>query len=210
MKLKEFVRLYGEPYSKRLGIDLKSRRSTEVFKWFLASVLFAKPIRESSAVKTYKCFEKRGVLSPKRILERGWDVLVRILDEGGYTRYDFSTATKLLEVTGYLKKQYGGDLNRLHAVATDSKDLEERLKALGKGIGPTTVSIFLRDMRMVWSKADPAPTPLIKQALRYLKMRDVKAYASRNRMNLVRLDTALMRLAKEFLRKGLPSPVEAQ
>jgi len=208
LKLKEFVKRYGEPYSKLLGIDLTRGRSGEVFKWFLASILYGKPIRESSATKTYKCFEKRGVLSPEKILQTGWDGLVSILDEGGYTRYDFSTATKLLDVAGRLMERYGGNLNRLHEVAADSMDLEARIMALGKGVGPMTTSIFLRDMRTVWPKADPEPTPLIRQAQESLGIKDLKSYAKRSKTDLVRLETALLRLAKDFLRQGLRSPVK--
>lgn len=208
MKLKEFVKRYGEPYSKRLGIDLTAGRSGEVFKWFLASILYGKPIRESSATKTYKCFEKRRILSPEKILQTGWDGLVSILDEGGYTRYDFSTATKLLDVAGKLMERYGGNLNRLHEAASDSRDLEARIMALGKGLGPTTTSIFLRDMRTIWSKADPEPTPLVRQAQKSLGIKDLESYAKRSKIDLVQLETALLRLAKDFLREGLRSPVK--
>ena len=208
MKLKEFVKRYGEPYSKRLGIDLTAGRSGEVFKWFLASILYGKPIRESSATKTYKCFEKRRILSPEKILQTGWDGLVSILDEGGYTRYDFSTATKLLDVAGKLMERYGGNLNMLHEVAADSRDLEARIMSLGKGLGPTTTSIFLRDMRTIWSKADPEPTPLVRQAQKSLGIKDLKSCAKRSETDLVRLETALLRLAKDFLRQGLRSPVK--
>jgi len=208
LKLKEFVKRYGEPYSKRLGIDLTAGRSGEVFKWFLASILYGKPIRESSATKTYKCFEKRRILSPEKILQTGWDGLVSILDEGGYTRYDFSTATKLLDVAGKLMERYGGNLNRLHEAASDSRDLEARIMALGKGLGPTTTSIFLRDMRTIWSKADPEPTPLVRQAQKSLGIKDLESYAKRSKIDLVQLETALLRLAKDFLREGLRSPVK--
>jgi hypothetical protein len=208
LRLREFVEHYGEPYSRLLGIDLSSRRTDEVFKWFVASVLYGKPIRESSATNTYKCFEKRKILSPEKILQTGWDGLVSILDEGGYARYDFSTATKLLDIAAKLIEMYGGDLNKLHEAATDSKDLEARIMALGKGVGPTTTSIFLRDMRMIWPKADPEPTPMIQQAQRSLGIRNLKSYAKANDVDLVRLETALLRLAKDFLRKRLPSPVK--
>jgi len=208
LNLKEFVRRYGKPYSKLLGIDLESGRSSEVFKWFLASILYGKPIRESSATKTYRCFEKRRILTPDKILKTGWDGLVSVLDEGGYTRYDFSTATKLLNIAQGLMKTYGGDLNRLHNVAVDTRDLEARIMALGKGVGPTTASIFLRDMRIIWPKADPKPTPLIRQALKSLEVKDLKSYAKRSGLDLVRLETALLRLAKYFLRRGLRSPVK--
>jgi len=208
LKLKEFVERYGEPYSKRLGIDLRTGGSGEVFKWFLASILYGKPIRESSATKTYKCFEKRRVLSPERILQTGWDGLVSILDEGAYTRYDFSTATKLLDIAEKLMKRYGGNLNRLHEAAANSKDLEARIMALGKGLGPTTTSIFLRDMRETWAKADPEPTPLVRQAQKSLGIKDLKSYAKQSKIDLVQLETALLRLAKDFLREGLRSPVK--
>ena len=208
MNLKEFVQRYGEPYSKLLGIDLESGRSSEVFKWFLASILYGKPIRESSATKTYRSFEKRKILTPNKILKTGWDGLVSILDEGGYTRYDFSTATKLLDIARGLMKTYAGDLNRLNDAAVDSRDLEARIMALGKGVGPTTTSIFLRDMRMIWPKADAKPTPLIRQAQKSLRVKDLKSYAKQSGLDLVRLETALLRLAKDFLRRGLRSPVK--
>jgi hypothetical protein len=208
MKLKEFVRRYGEPFSKQLGIDLKSGRSEEIFKWFLASILFAKPIRESSATKTYFCFMKYGITNAKKVLDAGWEKLVEILDEGGYTRYDFSTADKLLEVFGNLQKNYGGDLNKLYQEARNSEDLEEKIKVLGKGIGSTTVSIFLREMRYAWEKADPKPSPLVKVAMEKLNIKDLKEIASKKNIDLVELETALLRYSKDFLKKGKKLKIE--
>jgi hypothetical protein len=208
MKLKEFVRRYGEPFSKQLGIDLKSGRSEEIFKWFLASILFAKPIRESSATKTYFCFMKHGITNAKKVLDAGWEKLVEILDEGGYTRYDFSTADKLLEVFGNLQKNYGGDLNKLYQEARNSEDLEEKIKVLGKGIGSTTVSIFLREMRYAWEKADPKPSPLVKVAMEKLNIKDLKEIASKKNIDLVELETALLRYSKDFLKKGKKLKIE--
>ena len=117
----------GGTYAPALGINLASMESDEVFKWFLASVLFGARISEDIAMKTYREFEKAGVLSPEVIFETSWPRLVGILDRGGYVRYDFKTATKLLEVTGALKEKYEGDLNRLHFFAKDERDLEKRL-----------------------------------------------------------------------------------
>jgi hypothetical protein len=39
-------------------------------------------------------------------VKTGWDGLVSTLDAGGYVRYDFKTATKLLEVMKNLIDQY--------------------------------------------------------------------------------------------------------
>lgn len=200
MNIKQFVNRFGQPYSELLGINLKNKDSKEICKWFLASILFAKPIQESCVIKTYKCFEKHGVLNPRKIVRIGWQSLVDILDEGSYTRYDFSTVDKLLEVFENLERFYDGDLNKLYERAKDGKDLEEKIKRLGKGIGNTTVSIFLRDMRVCWKKANPEPTPLVALAMKNLGIKDLKKFA-RGR-SLVRLETALLRLAKDFCRKN--------
>jgi hypothetical protein len=114
----------GQKYSDLLGINLLGAEDKEVFKWFLASVLFGASITESSVVKTYKCFEKHRVITPRKILETGWDGLVEILDEGTYTRYDFKTSDKLLEVMGKLVSEYDGNLNLLHERSLDSSDLK--------------------------------------------------------------------------------------
>lgn len=208
LKIDEFVDKYGEPYSARLEIDLLSKRDEEIVKWFLASILYSKPIRESSATKTYLTFRSRNILTVDKILETGWDGLVDILDEGGYTRYDFSTATKLLNIFSELKKRYGGSFWKLYNSSKDSTDLERKLKALGKGVGDTTVSIFLRDMRLIWEKADPRPTPLVELAMKHLNIRDLKAFAREKGLSLVRLETALLRLAKDFIKKGRMVEVE--
>jgi hypothetical protein len=107
--LREFVAQYGKPFSEMLGIDLKAHKNEEIEKWFLASILYSKPIRESTATYTYEAFEEDGVISSSKIVETGWEGLVSLLDEGGYVRYDFSTAEKLLRVFGNLQKEYGGD-----------------------------------------------------------------------------------------------------
>ena len=82
-----------QSYSKELGLDFC--KPEDRFKWFLASVLFAKRISAETAKETYYNFEQEELTSPDAILEAGWDRLVEVLDAGGYTRYDFSTATNL-------------------------------------------------------------------------------------------------------------------
>ncbi len=154
-KLKSLVERGGGSFSLSLGIELRGRKSEEIFKWFLASILFGARIGEGIAIKTYREFERRGVLTPESIRQTGWDGLVEILDAGGYVRYDFKTATKLLEVMGALVEKYQGDLNQLHLRASDPRDLEKRLMDLGKGIGRVTVNIFLRELRGIWEKAQP-------------------------------------------------------
>ena len=124
----------------------------------MASVLFAKPISAETAKETYYNFEQEDLTSPDTILEAGWDRLIEVLDAGGYTRYDFSTATNLLGIAKALKEKYG-DLENLHAESSRPEDLEKCLQEF-KGVGPIGVNIFLRELRGIWEKAKPKPSPI--------------------------------------------------
>jgi hypothetical protein len=224
--VKSVVNEFGNRYSTGLGIDLATGDEDELFKWFIASTLFGARITEKIAIRTYQMFEDEGILSPKGIVATGWDGLVRLLDSGGYVRYDFKTATKLLGVVGTLNRNYGGRLSQVHKMATDSRDLEKRLKELGKGVGDVTVGIFLRELRGIWEKANPLPQPLAVLAARRLGftmfngkdqsetvkiLRDLRRVWGRNRVkgkDFIDFETALVRLGKDFYRKkssrGLP------
>ncbi len=146
-------------------------------------------------MKTYKTFEKYDVLSPEKILDAGWDGLVRILDEGRYVRYDFSTATKLLNIMKELKEKYGS-LEGLYAKSKDTPDMVRRLKEF-KGIGDVTAQIFLRELRGVWMIDLPV---------------SVKAAEMAGRMNialeefegekLTRIEDALVKLNIRYGKKG--------
>jgi endonuclease III len=199
-------------FSRELGIDLSSGSRIELSRWFLAAKLFGARISSTIAAQTYKEFERRGVILPGQILDTGWDGLVEILDAGGYVRYDFSSATKLLSIMKDLLEQYDGDLNLLHERALEEKDLEDRLKRLGKGIGDVTVNIFLRELRTVWAKARPPLSPPARLAAGRLGLitegdpldtleliwagRQVRGSDFRD------FEAALVRLGKDFCKKG--------
>jgi len=215
-QLKDLMDNLSLTYSKLLGIDLSVGSEDEVFKWFLASLLFGAPITESAVIKTYHCFEKHKTLTLKRILDTGWNGLVKILDEGGYTRYDFKTADKLLFVMRNLHENYSESLNIVHAQTASPRDLEGKLKSLGKGIGDVTVGIFLRELRGIWKKADPDPTPLVVRAAEWCSivkpsehatssLKQLKDYWGAHKISgysYVNFETALLRLGKDYVRKG--------
>jgi endonuclease III len=177
-----------QSYSNELDLDLS--KADDRFKWFLASVLFAKRISAETAKETYRCFEQEDLTSVDAILEAGWDRLVEVLDSGGYTRYDFSTATNILGIAEMLKEKYG-DLERLHSESSSPADLERRLQEF-KGVGPVCVSIFLRELRGIWEKAKPKPSPLaVAMAQKIgLGVEDV-----------VRYESQLVRLNLEYCKK---------
>ncbi|MEA3442911.1 MAG: hypothetical protein U9R04_05510 [Chloroflexota bacterium] len=186
MNLKE--RLLGiTTYSQELGLDL--HRAEDRFKWFLASILFAKRISSQVAKRTYREFEKKGIATPEDILEAGWDKLVEVLDSGGYVRYDFSTASKLLEIAADLKEKYGS-LDGLYKQAENSKDLESKLLEF-KGVGTTTINIFLRELKGIWEKAKPQLSPIAKEVASRLGL-------SEEELETLSAESALVRIGLEF------------
>ena len=134
--------------ARRLRIDLASKNEEELFKWFLACLLFGKPIQAEIAERAYQEFVAARLTRPDAILRAGWDKLVRLLDRAHYVRYDFSTATKLLEVSQELKSRYGRMTNLLFQARTAS-ELSRKLQEF-KYVGPVTARIFLRDVRPIW------------------------------------------------------------
>lgn len=183
-------------YSEELGIDIKQRDDREYFKWFLASLLFGARITQSIAKNTYRAFERHHLLEPEKILEAGWDFLVDpIMREGGYVRYDGRKSTQILTDCKKLMDEYQGSLERLHRVAEDSKDLEDRLTAF-YGIGPTTANIFLRELRPYWKKAAPQPLPIVRALAREHNI-DLGQYALKS-ITFARIEAGLIRLRKRL------------
>ena len=174
-------------YSQELGLDLT--KEEDRFKWFLVAILFAKRITSQIAKRTYKEFEKGNIVTPESILEAGWDKLVEILDSGGYVRYDFSTASKLLEIAASLKEKYGS-LEGLYTQAKDSRDLERKLLEF-KGVGPTTVNIFLRELKGTWEKANPSLSIIAKEVASKLGLSEKELESSN-------VESALVRIGLEF------------
>jgi len=144
----------GKTTAADLGIDLASKTEEELFKWLLACLLFGKPIQTSIAAQAYRTIVAAHLCSPDAIIRAGWDELVRLLDEAHYVRYDFSTATKLLEISDELKHRYGNVTN-LIAEAKTPRELSVKLQEF-KNVGPVTARIFLREMRPYWRSSRTA------------------------------------------------------
>jgi endonuclease III len=172
-------------YTEDLKINLSQPSGR--FQWFLASILFGARISEKIACKTYRAFKEARIDTPEKILSAGWDELVRILDAGGYVHYDFSTATKLINIMSVLKERYG-TLEELYQQSSDTNDLETRLEEF-KGIGPVTAQIFLREMRGVWNIYPDTSNKALEMA-EWLGI-DLKKLSGEK---LSRVETALIKL----------------
>ena len=189
-------------YSEELGIDLRRAADGELFKWFLASILFGTRITETIAKNTYWSFERHRLLEPRKILETGWDFLVNpVMREGGYVRYDEKTSTKILRICQTLLAEYGGSLKTLHEKSSDSDDLEARVMQF-YGVGPVTMNIFLRELRPFWRKSNPEPLPVVKELARRYGI-NLNQY-DRKSLTFIRIEAGLIRARK--LNKNSATP----
>jgi hypothetical protein len=145
------VERLGGRFSVEMGIWVE-RGPREVDRWFLASTLFGTRISWPIVERTFAVLMAAGVRTIADAGRRTWDELVPLLDAGGYARYDERTATRLLELARAVRERHG----RISTLAAerDAAAIEAALDAL-PGWGPTTVRLFLRELRGVWPAADP-------------------------------------------------------
>ncbi|KAK2741115.1 hypothetical protein FQN57_005716 [Myotisia sp. PD_48] len=130
--------------SKQLGLDLESGGEKDYFEWFVACLLFGKPVQQGVAKRAFDELVQHDITSPDAVLDTGYDNLVELLRAGHYSRFDYSTASKLLNTSSTLKEKYGS-IGGLLNESSSLEDVSERLQEF-KGIGPKTAEIFLRDL----------------------------------------------------------------
>lgn len=127
-----------------LGLDLSGGAPDQLYGWFLASLLFGRPVQQTVARDTWKVLIKHGLTSPGQFEKYDRESLRSLLDEGHYARIDYVMSDELHDVMGTVKDEYGS-VSELVKKAKSRNDLEEKLLAM-KGIGPKTVEIFLREV----------------------------------------------------------------
>ena len=128
-----------------LGFEILPRDEPSLFKWFLASFLFGNRISQAIAAETWRVIvEVHGRDTPGRLCACTHAQLVRMLGEGGYRRYDESTADRLKRLCRTLLDEYDGRILGIAAVA-GSREEFERLLLEFRGVGPVTLAIFMRE-----------------------------------------------------------------
>ena len=132
-----------------LGIDLSTGRPQQLYRWFLASILFGKPIQQNVSAGSYRVLIEHGFTSPKKFAAIAREPLRKLLDDGGYGRFDYQMADYLHATMAAVKSEHGS-VHRMVASARSRADLKKTVKQF-TGIGDTTARIF----------TDPIPAAVI-------------------------------------------------
>lgn len=141
-----------KPVHHAMDFDLDiASGDDDMFRWFLLSYLFGKPIQSAVAVNTWKLFLAHKLDTPWSILDTPHYGLVRLLDEGKYTRYDEKMASALHTCMQQLIRDYDGSLMLMCESSKDQDEFSKRLQKL-YGVGPKTAEIFMRETDEIFAR----------------------------------------------------------
>jgi endonuclease III len=132
------------------GLDILSG-DTDMFRWFLLCYLFGKPIRSDVAVATWRLFIEKKMDTPWEIMQSSERELVRVLNKGGYTRYQHVTARGLMACMEKLIRLYEGSLQLMFDNSLDEDEFMKRLQEL-HGVGPKVAEIFMRSTEELFAR----------------------------------------------------------
>lgn len=188
----------GGRFSRELGLDV-DQGDTEVERWFIAATLFGARISAAVAERTFHVLDAAGLRRIDDARHLPWSDVVALLDEGGYARYDFRTASRLHDLSEAVHERYDGQVASIGRRFLHYRQLRDALDAL-PGWGPVTIEVFLREMRGVWPGARPPVDERAGQAARHLGLPhslDGLARLARDAAVDPRdLESALVRLAR--------------
>ncbi len=149
--VRRLVDVTGGRYAAAMGIDVDAGVE-EIDRWLLAATLFGNPIPASVVARTYRSLAGAGIRTFGDVAHATWDELVARLDAGGYVRYDFRTASRLLAIAAFLTERWPDGLVATLRACDDPVLVAGMLDGL-PGWGPATTRIFLRELRGVWPGA---------------------------------------------------------
>jgi hypothetical protein len=204
----------GGQFSAELGIDVDAGEA-EVERWFLAATLFGTRISAQVAERTFRVLADAGLVRIAQARHVPSDELVTLLDEGGYARYDYRTAVRLLALSEVVGERYDARVAEIGQRHPSYPELRAALDTL-PGWGPTTVQLFLRELRGVWPGAQPPLDGRAAFAVHHLGLARphpagadlvvLAELATESGLDLRDLEGGLVRLALAHHRSSGPCP----
>jgi endonuclease III len=126
-----------------LGIDVTTDQG--MFDWFLASLLFGRPVPQEAAASAFRKFRQDGWDSPDHFIADDHHPLWHELWEGDYHRMSSVMSEELRDVMRALISDYDGSVARLVRTSGSREEVSQRLQRF-KGVGPKTAEIFMREV----------------------------------------------------------------
>ena len=153
--VRDLLAEHGRTFAEELEIDLREDAPSPWFRLLCFALLCSTRIGTRIAVRAASDLSAAGWSDAAAMASATWEGLVRVLDDAGYVRYDFRTATRLELLSRRVLDVYGGDLRRLREAAERSPQRERRLLQEFAGIGPVGAGVFLREAQAAWPELRP-------------------------------------------------------
>jgi hypothetical protein len=188
---------HGRTFAHELRVNAKANTPAPLFALLLQALLASARISADIAFRTTCVLLDRGWTTPKKLADTTWQQRVEALGEGGYVRYDESTARMLGETAALLTDRYRGDLRNLRKEAKRDPEEERKLLKELKGIGETGADIFFREVQLAWPELYPFVDKKAQAGARKLGLppdADGLRRLTNSRGELVRLVAALVRV----------------
>jgi hypothetical protein len=208
------VGVLGGRFSAELGIDVDAG-DAEVEQWFLAATLFGTRISAAVAERAFAVLNGAGLTRIGQARHVPSEDLIELLDAGGYARYDFRTASRLLALSEIIDERYGGQAAEIGRRYQTYPALRTALIVL-PGWGPVTVELFLRELRSVWPGAQPPLDPraafgahhlgLLSEAQGPAALPQIARLAAAAGLDIRDLESGLVRLALAHRRRRSACP----
>ncbi|OBH84801.1 endonuclease [Mycobacterium sp. E2989] len=132
-----------------------SDKPMPLFQLLVVCMLASKPIDAGIAMAAGRELFKAGLRTPRAVLASDRQAMIDAFGRAHYVRYDESSATRLTDMAGRVRDEYGGDLRQLADRSQCDVAAAKRLLKGFKGIGDTGADIYLREAQDVWTWVRP-------------------------------------------------------
>ena len=126
-----------------LGLDTHTDEG--LFGWFLASLLFGRPVAPKLAAASWRRFIADGWTEPARFVVDDPHALWEELWVANYHRLSSVMHEELRAAMTVIIADYDSSVRALVQRSASADELSRRLQAI-KGIGPKTAEIFIREI----------------------------------------------------------------
>jgi endonuclease III len=137
-------------YASDFELDVTSG-DTDLFRWFLLSYLFGKPIQSTIAINTWQLFIDYKLDTPWAIRDMSEWELASLLHQGGYTHYEHVTTLALKRCMQQLIDFYDGSLFLMLESSQTEDEFSKQLQKL-YGVGPKTAEIIMSETEEVFAR----------------------------------------------------------
>ena len=199
---------HGRTYADELGLNLHADSPAPWFGLLCFTLLSSTRISARIAVAAAQGLANAGWTDAQALKRSTWEERVEVLDDAGYVRYDFRTATRLEQLSQQLLDRYGGDVRRLRETAGRDRSREHESLLEFVGIGPVGADVFLREAQAAWPELQPYVDARAQEAARQLGLpTDPQQLADLvPNADLARFVAALVRCSLSHRTPRTPSP----